>query len=187
FADKGLVGRDAFLQAARDRQLLEEFGIGGESFEGYLYPDTYRFAENTTAPHIVRRMHERWKGVWKTIKHEHAESLGRLRQTYGFDRHDLVTLASLVEAETRLKSERPIVARVMLNRIDEGMRLQTDPTCVYGPDTYDKVPTPDLCNDPSNRYSTYVIDGLPPGPIGNPGRTSLAAALDPATGEDVEQ
>jgi len=186
-ADKGLVGREAFLEAVRDPELLEEFEIPGKSFEGYLYPDTYRFAENATVEHVVRKMHERWREVWEEVRRQNGESLETLRQIYGFDRHEVVVLASLVEAESRVESERGIIARVMLNRLDEDMRLQTDPTCVYGPDSYKKVPTPSMCNDPSNRYSTYVNDGLPPGPIGNPGRGSLEAAIAPATGKEVER
>jgi UPF0755 protein len=182
---EGVVGRQAFLAAARSDELLAEAGIEAESFEGYLFPETYRFAEDATAEDVVRRMHRQWKKEWKEVVAGQAESMAELKNEYGFDRHDLVTLASIVQRETAIDDERRLIARVILNRLDESMRLQMDPTCVYGPDTYDDVPTPEVCKDPSNRYSTYVIDGLTPGPIANPGRSSLEAAVDPADGQDA--
>ena len=181
----GLVGREAFLRAARDPAALAAAGVEAESFEGYLFPDTYRFRQGTSAEAIVDRLHDRWREIWEPLAAEHAASRQALGQAYGFDRHDFVTLASLVERETGAHGERGLIARVFLNRLDRDMRLQTDPTCVYGEDTYKDVPSPSACKDPLNRYSTYVIDGLPPGPIANPGRASLVAALDPPDGEEA--
>lgn len=185
--EQGVVGREAFLAAARSEELLAEAGIEVDSFEGYLFPETYRFAEDATAEDVVRRMHRQWKKVWKEVVAGDAATVAEIKNEYGFDRHDLVTLASIVQRETSIDDERRLVTRVILNRIDESMRLQMDPTCVYGPDSYDEVPTPEVCKDPSNRYSTYVVDGLPPGPIANPGRASLEAAVDPADGNDAEE
>ncbi len=183
----GLADRDDFLRAVRDKQALAKAGIQGDSFEGYLFPDTYRFRKGTSAHEIVERLFGRWQAVWMALTHEYPKQLAKLKKKYGFDRRDIVTLASLVERETSSDVDRPIIARVFLNRIDKGMRLQTDPSCVYGADTYDEVPNPKLCNDPLNRYSTYVIDGLPPGPIANPGRASLAAALNPSAKPEAKR
>jgi UPF0755 protein len=178
--EQGLVARDDFLRAARDEQALQKAGLDADSFEGYLFPDTYRFRKGTSAEEIISRMHGRWQAVWMALEQQHAEQKAALEEAYDFDRHDIVTLASIVERETSVDQERDVIARVFLNRIDRDMRLQTDPTCVYGEETYDEVPRPKHCKDPLNRYSTYVIDGLPPGPISNPGRASMAAALSPS-------
>ncbi|MBA2661786.1 MAG: endolytic transglycosylase MltG [Bradymonadaceae bacterium] len=183
----GLASREDFLRAARDPDTLLAAGIEAESFEGYLFPDTYRFEQGTSAAAIVLRMHRRWKGVWEELKSRHAHSIEALGEQYKFGQHELVILASLVERETGVDDERALVSRVFLNRLDLNMRLQTDPTCVYGEETYMLVPTPAMCRDPLNRYSTYVIHGLTPGPIANPGRASLDAALAPSTQPDANK
>jgi len=179
--ERGLAERDEFLAAARDRELLSQAGLEAESFEGYLFPETYRFREEVDPEEIVWRLHQQWKTVWEETLEEHPSALARFAEARDLGRHELVTLASIVQAETSVDEERPVVARVMLNRLEASMKLQADPTCVYGPDRYDRAPTPVLCRDSANEYSTYVVDGLPPGPIGNPGRASLEAVLDPAS------
>ena len=184
---RGMAGREEALRAMQSEELLERFGLEAESFEGYLFPDTYRFAEDATARDVVFRLHRRWREVWEAVESAHSASIGGLRERHGLERHEIVTLASIVEAETQVASERRLVARVILNRLEESMRLQMDPTCVYGPEVYHREPHPSLCKDPTNRYSTYVVDGLPPGPIGNPGRVSLEAAANPAEGEEAEE
>lgn len=176
----GLASREDFLRAARDEEMLSAAEINADSFEGYLFPDSYRFVQGTSARGIVERMHAQWKSVWSEIKDRHADQLEVLGQGYGFSEHDVVILASLVERETSVNDERSLVSRVFLNRLDIKMKLQTDPTCVYGEETYREIPHPRYCRDALNRYSTYVIDGLPPGPIANPGRASLEAALVPS-------
>lgn len=178
--ETGVVEREAFLEAARDSRALALAGLDAESFEGYLFPDTYRVREEVAADEVIELAHARWQAVWLSLQAQHEESLEELVDEHDLDRHDLVTLASLVERETASDEERPIVARVFLNRLEKGMPMQSDPTCVYGEDTYDKTPTPELCKDPLNRYSTYVEDGLPPGPVANPSRASLAAVADPS-------
>lgn len=185
-AEHGLVSRDAFLRAARDREALDAAGITGDSFEGYLFPDTYRFRQATPAPEIVSRMHERWKQIWGELGAASPDALAA-RQKDGLSREDLVTLASIVERESAEAKERPLIARVFYNRLATGMRLQSDPTCVYGEATYDQVPSPATCKDPNNPYSTYVVKRLPPGPIANPGRGALEAVLKPASDEGAEK
>lgn len=183
----GLADRDQFLRAARDKIALAEAGIDAESFEGYLFPDTYRFRKGTPAHEIIARLHQRWVTMWETLSAKHAVSMAEITEEYEFDRHDFVTLASLVQRETSLRSESDVIARVFFNRIDRGMRLQTDPTCVYGEQTYKEIPRPEFCKDPMNRYSTYIIKGLPPGPIANPGQVSLEAALDPSDAPEAKK
>lgn len=183
----GLADRESFLQAAKDPELLDWAQIPGESFEGYLFPDTYQFDEDATAETIVRRAYRHWKTVWEKLSSKHSETLSRLKDEFDFTRHDLIILASLIQKESAVPQERPIIARVFLNRLERDMKLQTDPTCVYGPDTYSKTPTPELCKTPPNEYSTYLHKGLPPGPIANPGRVSLRAALEPSESEESKK
>ncbi|MFB6263799.1 MAG: endolytic transglycosylase MltG, partial [Bradymonadaceae bacterium] len=185
--ERGLVGREAFLAAARDPEAVERAGLPGESFEGYLFPDTYRFRRDVTAAEVVARLHTRWRTVWKKLVESHGESLQNVRDEHGLSRHDVVTLASIVQAEATVDEERALIARVLLNRLDASMKLQADPTCVYGEDLYRRAPSPELCRDPMNRYSTYVVEGLPPGPIGNPGRASLRAVMEPADGRGADE
>lgn len=170
--EAGLVDARRFVDAATDAKALERAQIDAESFEGYLFPDTYRFAAGATAEDLVQRMHQRFVEVWT--------ELGAPVQAQGLDRHELVTLASIVEKETAAAEERPLIARVFYNRLAIEMRLQTDPTCVYAEDRWSSPPTPRDCKDPLNRYSTYVIDRLPPGPIANPGRAAFQAVLHPS-------
>ncbi len=177
---KGLVNRQAFLAAARDPALMAELKIPGESVEGYLAPDTYQLAKGQTPQQIIRRLHQQWRARWERVVAERPEALARMRRDYELDEAQLVILASLVQRESHHAPEQPIIARVFLNRLSKPMRLQTDPTCVYGEQTYREVPSPARCKDPLNRYSTYRIDGLPPGPIGNPGADALRAALSPS-------
>lgn len=175
----GIVDRADFLRAARDSEALAAHHIHADSFEGYLFPDTYRFSVGVAAPELVDRMVKRHESVWASLLLAHPESVAAMKNR-GFSERDMITLASLVERESNDAAERPRIARVFLNRLDRGMKLQTDPTCVYGEDTYKEIPHPKFCKDPLNRYSTYVIDGLPPGPISNPGKSSLEAALNPS-------
>lgn len=174
-----ITSKSAFLKAATDEALLKELGIPGESVEGYIFPDTYRFKKNSNPYDIIRRMHLRFEKVWAKIKAEYPGALASLKQQYDLDPHDVITTASLIERETNYNPERQTIAQVFYNRIKRGMKLQTDPSCVYGPNTYRKIPRPSDCKNPKNKYSTYVNKGLPPGPISLPGEQSLVAALDP--------
>ena len=185
-----LTDRETFLSAVHRPQQIRGVDLPSEDIEtveGYLFPETYRFKETATVEDIVRRLHEEWDDVWRPIKRKHLNSYRKLQKKYDFDLHDVVTLASIIQLETSLHSERPVIARVFLNRLDRGMRLQTDPTCVYGPERYKETPSPRLCKRDPNAYSTYAHDGLPPGPIGNPGRESLEAALSPSTSKAARE
>ncbi len=180
-SEKGIMTRDSFLEAAKSSDLMLSLDVQGESFEGYLFPDTYRFKKGTSAEAIVRKMHAKWKVEWEKLVAENKTTHEALTKKYGFDRHDFLTMASLVERETGKAEERPLIAKVFYNRLTLGMKLQTDPTCVYSAENYLENPHPRTCKDPMNRYSTYIIKALPPGPIANTGRAAMLSAIKPST------
>ncbi len=166
-----VVGADAFEALVRDPGSVSRWGVPGPSLEGYLFPDTYRFARGLAADAVVDAMVGRFREVTEPLA---AEAASR-----GFDLRRWVTLASIVEKETGQESERPLVAAVFLNRLERGMRLESDPTVIYGiPDFDGDLRRRDLSRD--TPYNTYTRRGLPPGPIANPGRESLVAVLRPA-------
>jgi UPF0755 protein len=171
-AAAGICERDAFLAAARDPALLAELSIPGPSAEGFLFPETYALQLPTNPADVIRAMHRQFEKVWGALT-ANAPPPG------GLSPLSAVTLASIVERETAAPGERPLVAAVFLNRLRLGMPLQADPTVIYGIDAFDgNIRRRDLAS--ANRYNTYVFRGLPPGPIANPGRASLAAVLAPA-------
>lgn len=181
----GLVERQDFLDYVQSPEAVAAHNIRGESLEGYLFPDTYFFAPGVSVESIVGRMVRQHDTVWtQAVGDAGPERMKILKRTHKLTRRQLVIMASVVEREAVVDEERPVIARVLLNRLDKGMRLQVDPTCTYGPDIYMAKASPALCKDASSRYSTYVIDGLPPGPIANPGRKSLEAVLMPTTKPD---
>jgi UPF0755 protein len=167
-AEKGIVDRGDFLGRVKRGDL-----------EGKLFPDTYLFRPDVEAPALLKRLTDRFDVVWADVLGAHPE-VPEGRTTAG--RRTLLIVASLVEREAQTDRDRPLVARVFFNRLKKGMKLQTDPTCVYGPSLYKKRAHPRYCKDPKSKYSTYVIDGLPPTPISNPGRAALRATLAPAQG-----
>ena len=160
--------------AVRDSALLERLGVpdGHETAEGYLFPDTYDFPDDVTARQAVELMVRRFEYVWKP---EWTARLAEIDMT----RHEIVTLASIVEKEVRRGEERPVVAAVYLNRLKIGMPLQADPTIQYALKRRPgRVYYRDLRVD--SPYNTYRHTGLPPGPIAAPGAASLEASLYPA-------
>jgi UPF0755 protein len=163
---------DSVDAAARDTALLRELDVPTPTLEGYLFPDTYTFADNTTARAAVGVMVRRFEHVWK------PEWTARL-DTIHLSRNDVMALASIVEKEARLAEERPLIAAVYLNRLRIGMLLQADPTVQYALGKHvARVFYKDL--EIESPYNTYKHTGLPPGPIASPGRASIEAALYPA-------
>ena len=158
--------------AVRDSALRHRLDVPTPTIEGYLFPDTYTFADRTSARDVVRAMVDRFENVWKPGWND------RLRETR-LSRHDVVTLASIVEKEVQRGEERPVVAAVYLNRLRIGMELQADPTVTYA---LGKKPGRVTLKDlrVKSPYNTYLVRGLPPGPIASPGAASLEAALFPA-------
>ncbi|MCK5696209.1 MAG: endolytic transglycosylase MltG [Desulfobacula sp.] len=164
-----------FIDLCHNNFLINSLGIKAISLEGYLFPDTYFFPKHTSCKNIITTMIGHFKIIftekWKT----RAKNMG-------FSVHDIVILASIIEKETGDAKERPVISSVFHNRLEKNMRLESDPTVIYGIKNFDgnikrkhlKTITP---------YNTYQIKGLPMGPIANPGALSLQAALYPAKTE----
>jgi UPF0755 protein len=168
--EKGLVKNEAFLALAKDPDTVKRFNITGPSLEGYLYPDTYHFGRGVSSLSILKTMVNHF---WEVVR-PYTESLEKT----GLEMAEVVTLASIVEKETGLAEERPTIASVFLNRLKRGMRLASDPTVIYGLDGFDgNLRKSDLSK--KTPYNTYVIRGLPPGPIANPGLESIKAVIFP--------
>lgn len=163
---------ESLWHAARDSSLRARLGVPTPDLEGYLFPDTYRFMYGTSAREAVRDMVRRFEEVWDTRWDARLTELGRTR-------HEILTLASIVEKEARLDAERPVIAAVYHNRLRQNMPLQADPTVQYALGEHrTRVLYRDLKVD--SPYNTYRNRGLPPGPIASPGRASIEAALYPA-------
>ena len=163
---------DAFLAQATDPDFVRSLNIPGDTIEGYLFPDTYHFEKTPSPETIIMTMVSRFRRAFSPEWELRAIELG-------LNVHEIVTLASIIEKETGRAEERTIVSSVFHNRLEQGIPLGSDPTVIYGIEKFDgnitrkhlRAKTP---------YNTYVIAGLPPGPIASPGRAALEAALYPA-------
>jgi len=171
-ARAGLGSAESFLCLLDDPRFLDAEGLPAEGAEGYLFPDTYAFPRTMAPERILRTMIAGFRAAFPPELEQRAAALGMSVQ-------EAVTLASLIEAETPNVDERRLVSAVFHNRLRTGMRLQSDPTVIYHREGDDRAITRDDLARPTP-HNTYVITGLPPTPIGNPGRASLAAAVDPA-------
>lgn len=172
-----LKGESQALLLLKDPTLVKDLDPQAKNLEGYLFPDTYFVQVDTRAPELIEQMVERFKAVWQNQLKEEALAVG-------MSAHDTVTAASVIETEAKLTVERPVVASVIYNRLKKGMHLSMDSTVVYASKLAGKwkddgiVYRSDLnLNSP---YNTRKYRGLPPGPVGNPGLSSLKAALNPA-------
>jgi UPF0755 protein len=170
--EAGLGAEEDFLAAVSDPALLHEFGIGAESMEGYLFPDTYFFSVGASPDDIIRQMVHRFKSRL-------TPSMQRQIALIGMTQREIITLASIIDKETSSSGERTTISAVFHNRLKLGMRLQSDPTVIFGLEHFDGNLTRKDLTTPSP-YNTYVISGLPIGPIGNPGEASIIAAIFPA-------
>ena len=173
FEKKGLASKEAFIEETRNPELLEALQISsGGSLEGYLYPDTYKFSKAVGARKIVQTLVDTFKDRVQNPELMQQAKAGNL--TF----HEIVTLASLIEKETGLGTERKVISSVFHNRLVKKMRLQTDPTVIYAMSNFDgNIRKKDLSID--SPYNTYKYSGLPPGPIASPGLDSIRAAMDP--------
>jgi len=168
----GLGTQADFFNAATNADLVLSKGIDAQTFEGYLFPDTYYFTKNATPEKIISSMVKRFWSVFKPEWKNRAKTLG-------FTIHQVVTLSSIIEKETGAPVERPIISSVFHNRLKRGIRLESDPTVIYGIEDFNgNITRKDLAED--TLYNTYRIKGLPPGPIANAGIESIEAALYPA-------
>jgi UPF0755 protein len=189
----GVAPRDQLLHAMTDLDLLATLQIPGDSIEGFLFPAVYDLMQDSDPYQVLKRMVVTFRQRTNALFDEYA--LEHDGAPFSLTRYELVTLASIVEREARVAEERPIIAGVFMNRLTtpefKPRRLQADPTVAFGCLVAgDRVPscaafdgkriTPAMVRDAANPYSTYRNDGLPPGPICNPGIEALRAAIHPA-------
>ena len=168
---KGLINKQEFLSLTGSPEIARRYGISGTGLEGYLYPDTYQFGRGLPTMSVIDTMVNRFREVAAPFR-KRAEQLGMPME-------EVVIIASIVEKETGRAKERPLIASVFLNRLEKNMRLESDPTVIYGLIKFDGDLTREHLNQ-NTPYNTYVIRGLPPGPISNPGREAIKAVLYPA-------
>ena len=165
----------SFMNRTADRALLEELGIQSDSFEGYFFPGTYNFPWASTSEEVIRFLVGRFRTFY-------TDSLRAIAAERGLDEIEVLTLASIVEAETPLAEEKPLLAGVYLNRLKKNMKLHADPTVQYAlGGKPDRLLYKDLAID--SPYNTYKYKGLPPAPICSPGALSILAVLEPAKTE----
>ncbi len=160
-----------FIEAMQAPELLEKYVPEGATAEGYLFPNTYKFSKGSTAEIVVTLMLTESHKRWTETMTEDAKSLG-------LTRHQVITLASIVEREAGSKDEMPLIAGVFHNRLKSNWKLQADPTVLYALGDPDRLLTREDWKYQSP-YNTYLHKGLPPGPIGNPGMAAILAALKP--------
>jgi UPF0755 protein len=171
-SEENLVDEKEFLASAHDPQFIKALGIDGQSLEGYLFPDTYVFNRGMSSQTIQERMVLRFKEVLTGLQEKEGNS-------DHLNTKKIVVLASIVEKESGLQIERPLIASVFFNRLKRGMALQSDPTVIYGIKDFDGDLTKKNLRT-STAYNTYLKSGLPPGPIANPGKDALRAVISPA-------
>jgi UPF0755 protein len=194
-AQAGVAPADQLEKLARDRDFLSAHGIDGETADGYLFPDTYQFRIPSRPAEVLDTMIEQHRLVWDRIRREHPREIDQMRRKLGWSDRDILIMASIVEKEAAVDSERPRIAQVFINRLTSPTftprNLDTDPTIRYGcmiPVTKSEGcrkwdPTQRLrraqLDDKDNPYNTYQHEGLPPGPICNPGEAALRATVNP--------
>lgn len=165
------IDSSLFVETARSKSFLDSLGIDAESVEGYLLPGEYLVYERSSPRELIKKFYSQFKNFM-------TDSLLNLRTAKNFSLHEIVTMASIVEGETKLVSEMPVIAGVYYNRLKLGMKLQADPTVQYVlPGAWRRLNYSDLKID--SPFNTYKYHGLPPAPINNPSRDALYAALFP--------
>lgn len=169
FEQSGITSYEDFISLCRDQSIITTLGIKAPSLEGYLFPETYMFAPQTPAKQVIMTLLRQFHEKTKTID---------LSSSF-LSAHEVVILASIVEKETGAKWERPLIAGVYLNRLKKKMRLQADPTTIYGIwETYNgNLRRKHLLQ--KTDYNTYKMSGLPLGPIANPSLAAIKAVLSP--------
>lgn len=183
---KGLAEREKFVLLAFNRDFIESLGIEANNLEGYVFPDTYYIHKDMDESVIIKKMVDTFR---KTVLSEITDEY----QKKGLTMHQIITLASLIEKETGNEGEKPIISAVFHNRFKKRMRLQCDPTVIYAlllkglkekKIIYDgNIRKEDLSID--SPYNTYRYAGLPPGPIANPGKSSIHAAMHPSVSKYI--
>lgn len=189
----GVCDNRQFMDATADKTLLAELRLDGDSAEGFLFPATYDLPADDDPADVVRRMVREFDKRWAALEEQHPKGVRDLTDGMGWTRRQVITLASMIEKEAVVDDERPVIASVFLNRLRDPSftpkLLQCDPTAGYGclvsdaPSClkYEGKITHDIVADAKNPYNTYKHEGLPPGPIANPGAKSIEAAIAPAS------
>ncbi len=204
--EKAKIAKASELEAlARDKEFLAKYAITGDSAEGYLFPDTYQFRVNEKPRAVLEKLIQRHQEVWQELLAKHPRDTARLKDKMKWTDRDILTMASIVEKEAVEPAERPRIAQVFINRLTKPdfkpRRLETDPTIRYGCLVPEKksaacIAWNEPCakqnlgpgcdrlhraqlDDTDNPYNTYRHEGLPPGPISNPGKSSIEATLTP--------
>ncbi len=168
----GIITEEDFFRFAYNREFLDSMNIDAPSIEGYIFPDTYAFPGGMPPEDVLKRLVSGMRKHFTADMRKRAEELGLTER-------GVLTLASIIEKEARIDDERPLISAVFHNRLRRGMPLQADPTSIYGfKDPSGIITIKDLRRE--SPYNTYVIPGLPPGPIASPGLKSIMAALHPA-------
>jgi UPF0755 protein len=181
FAEDNWVDPGVFLRLCRDAELMRALGvIRVQSLEGYLFPETYTLVRGEIDERkLITMMVRRFFAVWDELAAKTQGGSQKSPSGRNYTRHQLLTLASIVEKETGSAGERDVIAGVFYNRLRKGMRLQSDPTTIYGIANFNgNLTKADLKQ--RTPYNTYVISGLPLGPICNPGAAAMEAVLSPA-------
>jgi UPF0755 protein len=169
----GIMDRSAFLQLATDGEFLRNCRITGDSVEGYLFPDTYFFSKEIDVEEFLQKI------IQRTFAFFEKDDIQRDMAKIGMTTPDVLCLASIIEKEAKLESEKELISAVFHNRLRLGMTLDADPTVIYGRGAFDSpISKSDL--SANNAYNTYRHKGLPKGPICNPSRSSIMAAMNPA-------
>jgi UPF0755 protein len=169
---KNIVTQKEFLTISKDNIFLDAYEIEAPSIEGYIFPDTYKIPKGMNPREAIGMMIDRMRKQFTHNMYEKAELLR-------FSEREVLTLASIIEREAITDEERPIISAVYHNRLKKRIRLQADPTAIYGVKSFkEKITFKDLKR--KTPYNTYIIRGLPPGPIASPGLKSIKAALYPA-------
>jgi UPF0755 protein len=169
------IPEDSVAQRLLDPALAESLKVPGPNLEGYLFPETYRFAQAVPAETIAAEMVARYREIWTPERVTALDSLGMTER-------ELVTLASIIQSEARWEDEMPLISAVFHNRLRRPMRLQADPTVQYALESrQSRLLFSHIDSVADNPYNTYTHDGLPPGPIGSPGISAIDAALKPAS------
>jgi UPF0755 protein len=169
---KGIINIEDFKELSSDEDFLYKYDIEAPTFEGYLFPDTYKIPKGMGAKEIIGIMINRMRKKFTSDLFERASELG-------MSENDVLTLASIIEKESMIDRERVLISAVFHNRLKKGIPLQADPTAIYGiKSSKEKITATDLHR--KTKYNTYFIKRLPPGPIASPGIKSIKAALYPA-------
>lgn len=172
FEKNHIMDKEKFTKLATDRDFLDSYEIEAKSIEGYIFPDTYKIPKGVLPEDAVGSMIDKMREKFS------YEILSRMDEK-GMTENELLTLASIIEKEAVVDSERPLISAVYHNRLKKNMLLQADPTAIYGiKSSREKITREDLLR--ITPYNTYKIKGLPPGPIASPGLKSIEAALYPA-------